>query len=130
MTEGWIKFYRSMLDHPRYTDGDWLKLWVFLLCQATHAELKKVFNGVVITLKPGQLITSRKSISAKTGIQESKVERLLCTLKAEHQIEQQSSSTSRLITVRNWDKYQKLEQQNDQPVNSDRTANEQRMNSG
>ena len=83
-----------------------------------------VFGKGIITLKPGQFITSRKSLSKKTGIQESKIERLLNVMERDLQIEQQGKSTSRLISIVNWEEYQGLEQQ----VNSNRTAGEQQVN--
>ena len=126
-SQGWIKLHRTLLDHPRFSDGDWLKLWIFLLTRATHSERKMVFDGAVITLKPGQLITSRDSIVKLCDIERSKVERLLKTLKSEQQIEQQSCSTSRLITILNWSKYQDDEQPNEQPVSNERAATEQRV---
>jgi hypothetical protein len=75
---GWIKQHRSLLDNPRFTDGDWLKVWTFLLLSATHAAMKMVFRGEVVTLRLGQAITSRQSTAKSTGVQESKVERIFC----------------------------------------------------
>jgi hydroxymethylpyrimidine pyrophosphatase-like HAD family hydrolase len=125
--QGWIKLHRTLIDHPRFTDGDWTKLWVFLLSRATHSELKRVFDGVVITVKAGQLITSRDAISKSCDIDRNKVERLLKTLKSEQQIEQLTCSTCRLITIINWDKYQKGEQQNEQRESNERAASEQQV---
>lgn len=125
---GWIKLHRKLLDNHNIKNGDWLKVWIFLLLKASHTGYKTVFGNETIDLKPGQLITSRKSISQQLGVQESKTERIIKRLKTEHQIEQQSSSRSRLITITNWNQYQKDEQQNEPQVNSKRTANEQQMN--
>lgn len=91
---------------------------------ATHAPIRRVFNGQIIDLKPGQLITSRKGLSDLTGVEPSKIERILTTLKTEQQIEQVGSFTSRLITIVNWSEYQNCEQLNEQQVNSQRTASE------
>lgn len=81
-----------------------------------------------ITLEPGQLVTSRKSLSEKTKVSESKIERILKLFKNEQQVEQQSYSTNRIITVLNWHKYQESEQQTEQQVNSEWTASEQQVN--
>lgn len=126
--DGWIKLHRKLLDNPRFNEGDWLKVWLFLLCSATHANIRRVFGSELMTLAPGQLITSRSTISMKTDVQESKVERILKRLETEQQIEQRTSSISRLITIVNWGEYQESEQPNEQQVNSDRTASEQRVN--
>ena len=128
MAEGWIKLYRKIEENPIVMkDGDHLSVWVFLLIKATHQKQDMLFNKERITLDPGQLITSRFSISRNLSVSESKVERILKALKSAHQIEQRSCSTSRLITILNWDAYQMSEQQNGQGVDSERTASEQRV---
>lgn len=124
---GWVKLHRKLLDHPRFTDGDWLKVWTACLALATHKPLKVIFEGEPRTLQPGQFITSRKSLAEKTGVQESKVERLLTSLKTEQQIEQLSTRKNRLISVKNWEKYQTVEQQNEHQVNTNRTPSEHKQ---
>lgn len=127
--EGWIKLYRKILDNPIITkDSDFLAVWVYLLLNATHKEYDAVFRGQRITLKRGQLLTGRKSISEKLKIDENKVQRILKSLENEHQIEQQKSNKNRLITIVLWDKYQQDEQQNEQQVNNKRTTTEQQVN--
>lgn len=110
--EGWIKLYRKMLDNPIIIkDSDYLAVWIYLLLNTTHKEYDVLFKGKRITLKKGQLLTGRKSISEKLKIDENKVQRILKALENEHQIEQQSSNKNRLITIVLWDKYQQDEQQ-------------------
>lgn len=128
MGKGWIKLHRSIADHPRFQDPQWLLVWIKILTLATHAPYKTVFNGKTIELQKGQFITSRKSLSEKTGVNESKVERILKTLKTEQQIEQVGGSVSRLITVTNWIQYQDGEQDDEQQVNNVRTTVEQQLN--
>lgn len=124
---GWIKLHRSLLDHPRFRDGAWLRVWTYLLLNATHTEYRVIFAGKEVVLRPGQLITSRNSIVDFCGVERSKVERILKTLKTEQQIEQLASNTSRLITILNWNEYQKVEQQNEHQVSNDRAASEQQV---
>lgn len=103
MEQGWIKLHRELLDNPVVTkDNDYLAVWIYLLLEATHSEVKRDFNGEFITLKKGQLITGRKSINSILKISESKIQRILKTFESEQQIEQQ--------------------------VNSERTTSEQRVN--
>lgn len=92
---------------------------------ATHQPIEMDFSGRIITLKPGQLITSRKSLSDSCGVSQSKTERVLAWMESEQQIEQQGSNRSRLITILNWDKYQPIGQQNEHPSDSHRTTNGQ-----
>lgn len=125
---GWVKMHRALSDHHISSDPATLSIWIHLLLLANHKETKRMINGRVIAIQPGQLITSRKSLSAKTGVNESKVERVLTTLKNEQQIEQHGTSKFRVISIVKWAEYQSDEQQHEQQMDSKRTANEQQMN--
>lgn len=127
--DGWVKLYRKILDNPVICkDGDYLAVWIYLLLKATHKEVPKVFKGEKIILKQGQLITGRKVISEKLSIQESKVTRIINSFIFEQQIEQETSNQNRLITILNWHLYQESEQQLEQPMNNERTTDEQPVN--
>lgn len=127
--EGWVKLHRKIMDNPVVCkDSDYLSVWIYLLLNATHKEYDTLFKGKRIVLEKGQLITGRKIIAQKFGISESKVQRILKTFEIEQQIEQQTGSQNRLITILNWQQYQNIEQQNEQQVNNERTTNEQQVN--
>lgn len=129
MSIGWISLHRKILDNPIICkDTDYFSIWCYLLLNATHKEQRKEFNGKTITLEKGQLITGRKAISVKFNISESKVQRVLKRLEIEQQIEQQTSTKNRLISILNWSSYQDSEQQNEQQVNNKRTTSEQQVN--
>ena len=127
--QGWIKLHRKMLDNPVvWKDSDHLAVWIYLLLNATHKDMDVLFKSKRITLKPGQLITGRKSIAKKLDISESKVHRVLKMLEIEQQIEQQTSNKNRLIAIVGWNEYQSCEQQIEQQVNNNRTTSEQQVN--
>lgn len=127
--EGWVCLYRKILENPIICkDSDYFAVWCYLLLSATHKKTSALFKGKKIILLPGQLITGRKSIAKKFKIDESKVQRILKVLENEQQIEQQTSSQNRLITIVNWYQYQENEHQNTQQVNNECTTNEQRVN--
>ena len=128
MHRGYFKFWRCFQDNPRSNDPDYVALWLRLLMLATHKPRNVIFKGKRITIKPGQFLTGRIFLADKTGINQSKIERLLKNLKTEQQIEQQTSNVNRLITIVNWEKYQANEQQIEQPVNNQRTTSEQPVN--
>jgi hypothetical protein len=129
MMQGWISLHRKILDNPIVCkNSDYFSVWCYLLLKATHKEREVLFKNEVITLKKGQLITGRKSIASKFNITESKVQRILKRLEIEQQIEQQTSTKNRLITVLNWEDYQESEQQIEQQVNNKRTTSEQQVN--
>lgn len=113
--ETWIKLYRKSLRNVIISkDADHFAVWNYLLLIATHREREEYFGKEIVKLKPGQLITGRQSISEKFKISESKIQRILKLFESEHQIEQQTCSSGRLITICNWEQYQGREQQNEQ----------------
>ena len=127
--EGWIKIHRKILENPIICkDSDYLAVWIYLLLNATHKEIPALFKGKKIILQKGQLIVGRKSMANQLKISESKIYRIINCFKSEQQIEQQTSNQNSLITVLNWDKYQQIEQQNEQQMNNERTTSEQRVN--
>lgn len=119
--KGWVSLHRKILDNPIVCkDSDYFSVWCYLLLNATHDQYDVEFKGKRVTLKPGQLITGRKSIADKFKINESKVQRILKKLEIEQQIEQQTSSKNRLITVVRWTEYQES--------NNKTTTSEQQVN--
>lgn len=125
----YIKLMRSLKDKSYYSkDSEKLHLWIHLLLTANWSDREELLGGKPIKCKAGQFTTGRKQLSRETGISESKIERLLTYFeKIEQQIEQQKTSTNRLISILNWDKYQVSEQQSGQRANNDRTTSEQRV---
>ncbi len=121
---GWISLHRKIQDTPIYSDSHAVHLWVHLLLKANHQDKEFLFNGSMQTVKRGQLLTGRKVLSSETGINESKIQRLLKTFEKCQMIEQQANNKSRLISITNYDSHQASEQQ----VNSKRTTDEQQVN--
>lgn len=126
--QGWIKIHRKMTEKGYYHDSEYVHLWLHLLLSANHEYREFMWNGEMMKLQPGQLITGRKALSKETGIDENKIERALKTFESEQQIEQQKTNRFRLITVKKWSRYQMTEQQIEQPVNNKRTTSEQPVN--
>jgi hypothetical protein len=121
---GWIKLYRQLKEKPYYKDSEFIHLWVHLLLCANHSQAEFLSGYNIVKLKKGQFITGRKKLSLETGISESKIERILKVFESEQQIEQQTNSRNRLISIVSWDKFQEVEQQK----NNKRTASEQQVN--
>lgn len=112
-----------------YKKPDHFRMWVHILLKASHKENDFWFDGKTITVKPGQFVTGRKALAIEIGISESKIERILNFFeKSEHQIKQQKTNKNRLISVINWNQYQKFEQQIEQQLNNKRTTTEQQVN--
>ncbi|MFA6992760.1 MAG: hypothetical protein WC269_05820 [Candidatus Gracilibacteria bacterium] len=125
---GWIKLHRKLTEKGFYKKSQYVHLWIHLLLKANHKKKEFMFNNRIIVIKEGQLITGRKQLAKETGINESMVERILKMLEIEQQIEQQTDTKYRVITIVNWVEHQSRGQQNEQQVNSKRTADEQQVN--
>ena len=124
MEQGWISLHRKMKDKGFYRKSEYVHLWIHLLLSANHEEKEFLWNGKIIKIQRGQFITGRNSLEKETGIDSSKIQRALELFENEHQIEQQKTNKYRLITILNWESYQKVNSK----VNSKRTATEQQLN--
>lgn len=126
----YLFLHRRLMEKAFYKrDSEKVHLWIHMLMKAAWSEREEMLGGKIITCKPGQFTTGRKQLASETGINESKIERILNYFeKIEQQIEQRKTNTNRLITVLNWHEYQIAEQQNRQQSNNDRTTTEQQPN--
>lgn len=125
---GFIKVFRSVMDKAWYRKQDYFHLWAHLLLKANHSGKDVYFGGKLVKLNAGQFITGRLKLSQETGIEKSKIERILTVFKSEQQIEQRTDRQNRIITILSWNEYQSSEQRNEQRMNNERTTDEQRMN--
>jgi DNA replication protein DnaD len=123
-TQGWIKIHRSMLDKGWFINSDYLVVWMYLLMEAYHKDSEYLWNGKTIILKRGQFITGRNKLSKELKINRSKVDRILKFFESEQQIEQQMTSTSRLISILNYEKYQGVEPPSEPRVSHKRATSE------
>jgi hypothetical protein len=124
MGEGFIKIHREILDHWCYQDPAIFKLWLTILLLASHKEKSAPFDGGIIELKPGMFITSRPALARRSGVHQSKINRVLKWFETEQQIEQRKTKKCRVISVLNWEKWQVGEQPNEQQTNNWRTTGE------
>ncbi len=121
--DGWVKLYRRLWENPLSRDPAWVSVWVYLLTKATHKPYRLRVAGREVTLQPGQLFTGRHAIAEATGVDESKVRRLLRTMRSDQQIDQLRTVKGSIVTIRNWRQYQASGQLLDQQAASERPAN-------
>lgn len=115
--EGWVKTYRKILENPIICkDAETYAIWSYLLLNATHKEIPAMFKGKKIMLQPGQLITGIKTIGDKFKINKDKVQRTLKCFETDKQINQETSSRNRLISIVNWELYQSNDKQIDKQM--------------
>ena len=128
MNNGFVKLHRCLKETLIFSDSQAVHLWVYLLLSVNHKPKDVMLSGSKKHIEAGSFICSRNTISLATGINESKIQRLLKALESEQMIEQQMNSKYRMISITNWQKYQTGEQVTEQQMNNKRTADEQQMN--
>ena len=112
MSSGWIKLYRQLQDCWIWLDKepfDKRSAWVDLLLTANHSDKKILFNGELITVKRGQILTSVRKLSAKWKWSVNKVYRFLKLLEDDEMLQKESDKDRTLLTIVNYSVYQCIE---------------------
>lgn len=94
-----------------------------MLLMANHKEATFSIRGNIITVKRGQIGRSESSLAGKWHWSRNKLRSFIRMLKTEQQIEQQKSFILNIITIINYEKYQKEVQQKVQQKDSRRYTN-------
>lgn len=118
MAEGWIKLHRQLQDCPiwfseRFSKG---QAWVDLLMMANHSSKKILFNGQMITVQRGQMITSMVKLSEKWKWDRKTVLSFLKLLESEEMISRISDNSKTIITIENYDFFQGSDETVGQPI--------------
>lgn len=113
MSQGWIKLHRQIRDNDLWKRKpfDPARAWIDLLLLADHADGSFWKRGIEIELKRGDVGWSIKGLAAEWGWTRGKVERFLNHLESRHQITQQRTRLSTVITILNYAQYQDNDQQ-------------------
>lgn len=127
MSEGWIKVYYKILEWEWYGDPNMLALWIHILVSANWKDKK--WRGM--TIKRGQLLTSRSHLAAETGLSEQQVRRCLSRLQESQEITCETTNKNTMITICKYDSYQcdnVAEQPAEEPTDNQQTTNKQPTN--
>ena len=101
----WIKLFRKITEWEWYGDVYVFKLFIHLLIDANH-ETKKV-NG--ITIERGSTLTSVAALSSGAKISTKAVKRALKLLvESDDIIDEVKPNKYRIITIKNYNKYQSV----------------------
>lgn len=112
---GWIKLHRKFCKWEWYQKSEMVHLFLHLLLNANYEDGS--WEG--ITIKRGQLVIGRKKISADTGISEQSVRTCMDRLKSTNEITIKSTNKYSIITILNYDSYQKVSEENNQVNNQE-----------
>ena len=116
LSSGWIKLYRQLQDCWIWLDKepfDKRSAWVDLLLTANHSDKKILFNGELITVKRGQILTSVRKLSAKWKWSVNKVYRFLKLLEDDEMLQKESDKDRTLLTIENYSIFQCCEYTNE-----------------
>jgi hypothetical protein len=117
---GWVKTHRDILESGVWRDAKAYRVFSWLLLNANYKE-RTLLNG--LTLKSGQLCTSRERIAAGCFMPKSTVNLVLRRLANGNCIVIKPNSRGTVIDIINWGKYQHDEDTSGQQTDSKRTAN-------
>jgi DNA replication protein DnaD len=127
MKGGWIKIHRKIIYSSmwRCSNPKPKVILVALLLSANYYESKWVWKGDSFNVKPGQFITSLKSIMRISG-KDISIKNIRTALSNFEQLDfltNESTKTGRLITIVNWELYQSEEVNcTDKPTNNRQTS--------
>ena len=102
MEQGWVKFFRSIIDWEWYDDPNTFRMFFHLIVTANHKD--ESWRGR--TIKRGQKLTSVRHLADELSIDEKTVQRCLRNLQSTREIKVEPSRNGTLITVRKYDDYQ------------------------
>ena len=111
MNDGWISLWRCILEKPIWLNStpEQKTLMITILLMVNHEPAQWEWKGEKFIIQKGQTITSINSIKNKAGqgISTQNVRSFLKRFEKLGFLTNQSTKTGRLITVINWDSYQR-----------------------
>lgn len=128
--KGWISIYRKVCEHWIYQCREFDNFHAYFdLLRRAHWEDKKVlFNNNLILIKRGQFLTSEKSLAESWGWSRTKVRKFLQILSEDDMIIKESDNKKTIITICNYDKYQKQDEIKEHQENNNKAAGQQHEN--
>lgn len=113
---GWIKLHRKLQECWIWLEKepfDKRSAWVDLLLSANHSDKKILFNGELITVERGQILTSIRKLSEKWKWSVNRVYRFLKLLENDEMLQRESDNDRTLLTIVNYSVYQCTEYTNE-----------------
>jgi uncharacterized phage protein (TIGR02220 family) len=131
MDGGWVKIHRQLLRKSIWTQATMEQKCVFItiLLLANHEDTEWEWKGERFTCGPGQFISSLKNIAKEAGVSKQNVRTALKRLEEKYDfLTHESTQRGCLITICNWDKYQKDFKTANTPANTQLTHSQHTAN--
>jgi hypothetical protein len=121
---GWVKIFRSTMDWEWYKTENMVHLFLHLLLSANREDGK--WRG--ISIKRGQFITGRKTLSECTGISEQSIRTCIKRLISTNEITIKPTNKYTIITICKYEDYQFAENNINQQIPNESTSNQPAIN--
>ena len=106
---GWIALYRSIMEHWIWnTSSRRLQRWIDLLFLASWKDREVGFGSTMVKLKRGQIVISQRMLMSRWKTNNTTVKTTLKLFVDNSMIQCHSTRNYMIITVTNYDKYQRL----------------------
>jgi len=131
---GHFKVDRSIIDHAVFAHPIALKIWIWCLAKASWKKRSvplKIGKGeIIVDINPGQFIFGRFKAEESLNIDGSAIYRWIQKFSSKEWelIELEPNNQYTIVTICNWDKYQSVNDEDEQPTNNQRTTVEQPTN--
>lgn len=126
MYRGYVKLWRKTKGSRIFQNEGLLKVWIWCLLKANHKEawvsIKTGRGEAEVHLDPGQFIYGRKSAAKELKMKPSSVRNRIEKLKNIGNLDTQTDTHHTVITIKNWDIYQKKEKKEDTQEDRQRTG--------
>ena len=100
--EGWFKLNRGITEWEWFTDGNTLKLWIYLLAKANYKDSH--YKGIEV--KRGQLVTGRKKLAEALGMSEKQIRTSLAKLEKTGEVAIKRANKYSIISIVKYGFYQ------------------------
>lgn len=130
INHGWFSIRRSLLSSPLWLSERFTRAqaWIDLIGLANHSEgFIRVRESRVPILR-GQLGWSQVTLASRWDWSRNRVRSFLNELEEEGKIEQQNNSLTTIISIVNYDHYQKIEQREDNEITTERQRSDTNNN--
>lgn len=108
MAKGWVAIYRSIMDNPLWEDKPFSRgqAWIDMILLASHKDTEFYFDGDMVSIEKGQIITSKRKLGDRWGWSNSKVNKFLNELEKVGMLSQKSDTKKTTIKIVKYEQYQ------------------------
>lgn len=108
MAQGWVKFYRELLEHELWLRDPFTRgqAWTELFVTANHKAKELWLDGSVFKAERGQIVTSMLRLAHRWKWSRDKVRRFLGELEKAQMISLQVDTKKTVITILQYERFQ------------------------